>query len=328
MILVVYGHTCTDFGIINQWICSFFMGLFFISGGYTYHRSKNWLKKNFRKIYLPYLIWGLVGVGYALVKAFASHTLQEIDILGKLYRMATGIAADNYPLWFLAAFFVSKTVYDAICAIVGSHMFDKFEHKRKTIEVVIVLAIAFAGYEYTLHKPFGHSILRFDTGLIMLPFFPIGRYLPILLKSLEKKKMMVMALLVSLFINIASGVILNDLVSVNSNEYGNIFLFFISTVSGSIAVFIVCTYLEKYKFLNKYLSHFGKYSLSLLCCHVFILIMIASLVINLTPVVNNYPILITALCLVVLYPILPTLDKMTKAIAEFILPIHEKNNNR
>ena len=327
MILVVYGHACTNFGIVNQWICSFFMGLFFVSSGYTYRRHNKLIINNFKRIYVPYLIWGFVGMVYAFAKFYIHGCWQNYNILQKLYLLLLGIGCDNYPLWFLTAFFVSKSIYDTICVIVDSCISQKFIRYRCVIEVVAVSAISLIGYIYTIYKPFGFSILRFDTGLVMLPFFCMGRYLPIALEFLKKRKMMVLAMVSSMVINFITGVLLNDLVSVCSNEYGNILFFYLSTLTGSFAVFILCIYLEKSRIINKLLSHLGKYSQVLMCTHIFILITVVLLLNIIFPGSTNYPMLITSLSLALLYPLLPFLDKLTKSIGDFRIYEYEKNYN-
>lgn len=314
MILVVYGHSCKEFGLINQWICSFFMALFFISSGYTWHKKEHWIQHNLRTIYLPYFLWGLIGLLYALVKALASNTYEDMEIWRKIYRMVTGIASDNYPLWFLVAFFVAKIVYDSICVLIEKFYSNRSNKYRSIIEIISVLVICACGYAYTLHKPLGHSILRFDTGLVMLPFFTVGKYLSPIFYLIEKNGFAILTLAIAMAINLITGILLNSLVSVNSNEFGNIICFFMSSIAGTIAVFIGCKYCSRFSLIRKILAFWGRYSLTLLCSHAFVLTAVTAFLFAFFPTIHIYPVIITAACLLVLAPFVPMFDRGVRFI--------------
>lgn len=173
MILVIYSHVCTTFNLFNQWICSFFMPMFFICSGYCYSWKRDFLKRNLKKILLPYYLWGILGILLSVVRSVVKGSLIDNNLLERAWKLLVGISMDNYPLWFLVAFFVCKTVFDAICLIVS-----KWGCQQKKQQIVLgglVCFIAAGGYLYSyLKRGGGHCVLRFDIGLAMLPFIWCG----------------------------------------------------------------------------------------------------------------------------------------------------------
>jgi len=299
------------------------MGLFFMSGGYTYHYRRNWLLKNIKFTLIPYLLWAIIGLIFNIVIDVIKADYITIDITSRLLRTITGIAANNYPLWFLVAFFVSRSMYDLINQWLNSDICKSWKIAPIVLEIAFVLLLSIAGYLYSIHKPFGHSILRFDTGFIMLPLFTVGRYTPLLFA--HTKTIVTYILAVSLFmaLNIVSGIMLNQLVSVNSNEYRNIFLFFVSTITGTLAIFLICKAIAHFPHAGTFLSYIGANSLIILCCHYFFLYAISAVRILLLGDIQVCPIVQTVLCLMLLMPSLPFLNKITQVVQNrLVKPLH------
>ena len=64
IILVVIGHSCCP-QLLNDFIFSFHMPLFFIASGYFFEmknleNKKDYLKRKIRGIYFPYLKWSVI----------------------------------------------------------------------------------------------------------------------------------------------------------------------------------------------------------------------------------------------------------------------------
>lgn len=292
-------------------------GVILFRGGYTYKIKNQWFKVDIRAVLIPYWLWGIVGILFALAKAFATHELGQIDIVTKVYRMVTGIASDNYPLWFLVAYFVTKTAYDAINRLLQCKLPAWMQRHRNWMEFILVMLLAVIGYAYIIIKTPGHSVLRFDTGLIMLPFFMIGRRLPILIDYIIQHKLCYLALIIALLINLISGMCMNTLVSVCSNEYGNILMFYISSIFGSILAFICCILFTQIVPITKLLSYLGRYSLIILCSHCFVLFGLSLLLIHLH--LPQIPIVTTAICIAILLPIIPILNNLTKRVQDLLI---------
>lgn len=320
MIMVIYGHSCLNFGLINHWICSFFMGLFFMSGGYTYRYRNNWLSRNFKSILIPYLLWAIIGLIFSIIGDIVKSDFVTSEQTTRILKTITGIAANNYPLWFLVAYFVSKSAYDIVNQCINSEVCKSWKISPILLEVVSVVIISAIGYLYTTIKPFGHSIMRFDTGLIMLPLFTAGRYTPLLFERITRFWTSLLAIVFFLCINILSGIIFNQLVSVNSNDYGNIFLFFTSTISGSLAIFLICKAISEIPYISSFLAYIGANSLIILCCHYFFLFFIAIASILLIPHLREYPLTNTILCLTLMLPAISWLRKLTNKVQNLKIP--------
>lgn len=230
--------------------------------------------------------------------------------------MISGIASDNYPLWFLVAYFISKSVYDLINTII-SRLPGKITQQQKVIvEIVLVLSVSVLAYLYIQNKPLSHSVMRFDTGLFLTPLFTVGRYLPRAHMLDKSTKITLAVFTVALVTSVVSSVFLNSFVSVCSNEFGNIALFFTSTVSGSIVLFIICKQAERLTAVNRLLSTIGKKSLAIMSTHAFVLYGIEAtfMVLNIRgfiPIWVNVPI-----CIGLLLPCLPMITNINKSVQD------------
>ncbi|WP_302162841.1 acyltransferase family protein [uncultured Fusobacterium sp.] len=275
IVLVVYGHCMRDFNVFIQWQCSFFMPLFFVLSGICYKfPQKNYFWNNIRKILKPYYLWAIFGFGIEfLLYIFKGMDVQKI--VCSFIKLLLGMSFWNYPLWFLVCFFASKSVFDII-------ILTSQKVKRtvliQSICVIVCCLIGILMGKYARAFSFFYPF-RFDTGLVMLPFLLIGNLSkPFILKIVSNNyKRNVVILLVLLGINLMSHNY-NTVVSVNSSEYGNIFLFLISAISGSYFIIILCKIFSEFLILDKYINIFtlfGRESMFIMCAHAIILMFIA-----------------------------------------------------
>ncbi len=268
IMMVVYVHCTSQPAFINKWICTFFMPLFFIAAGYTYRLKKGFFRYNVKRVLVPYYLWGMVGVLFGIMRRVKDHDFLIGDTVTRFVAFLLGRTMDNYPLWFLVAFFVAKTVYDGINALT-----ERVAVKNPLLfEVACVVLFTTIGYFFSQHKTFGFCLYRADDGLVMLPFFLFGKLLARYTKDCApgKWKTAVFAL-VMLAGNMLFGMALNSLVSVNSSEYGNIAFFYLSAVMGTLFIFSMCRLLENVRVIVDGLAFLGKRSMDILCMHIFVL---------------------------------------------------------
>lgn len=111
----------------------------------------------------------------------------------------------------------------------------------------------------------------------------------------------------------------NTVVSVSSSEYGNVFLFFISSISGSYFIIILCKIFSESSILDKYINIFtlfGRESMFIMCVHAIILMFIAKVLLILNYILKVSMITIDymefALCLLTLIVICYYFDRREK----------------
>ena len=114
------------------------------------------LKKNCRNILVPYYIWGAIGVLAEVSIMILQHTFSTELLWNIVLKYVFGIEMWNYPLWFLPAFFVGKTVYQAI----------QKSCVKKTSSVVETIAVFLCGSVgiYLASIRISFYPFRFDTG--------------------------------------------------------------------------------------------------------------------------------------------------------------------
>ena len=270
ILMVIYGHCVTGENVFVAWQCSFFMPLFFLCSGLCYSTPKS-LGQNARKILIPYYFWGAIGGVISLGFAVLRDTV-GLDQLKDLGSYLAGMSMWNYPLWFLVAFFVCKCVFDGIMALSVNK-----EYIRVAIAIgafVFGLCLAFVRHKYNFFFPF-----RADIGLVMVPFMLIGFYSKQIVErvagmAIYKKLIITGALLA---VNVLC-VCCNTLVSVNSSDYGNPVAFVVGAVSGSYFVVIFCQVINKVPLLRQAIAWLGKNSLTIMCTHAIVLMLVAKVI--------------------------------------------------
>jgi acyltransferase len=316
IVLVVYGHCMRDFNVLIQWQCSFFMPLFFVLSGICYKfPQKNYFWNNIRKILKPYYLWAIFGFCIEiLLYIFKGMDIQKI--VYSFINLLFGMSIWNYPLWFLVCFFVSKSVFDIIILI------SQKVKRIVLIQIICVIVCCLIGIlmgKYARAFSFFYPF-RFDTGLVMIPFLLIGNLSKPFIQKIASNncKKNVVILLVLLGINLISHNY-NTVVSVSSSEYGNVFLFFISSISGSYFIIILCKIFSESSILDKYINIFtlfGRESMFIMCVHAIILMFIAKVLLILNYILKVSMITIEymefALCLLTLIVICYYFDRREK----------------
>lgn len=265
--LVIFGHAMSSSNKVIEWQCTFFMPLFFILSGLTYNRPKK-LAENAKKILLPYYIGGGTGLILEVCLLIANGGFTFTLVVQKTGKLLLATNMWNYPVWFLAAFFICKIVFDYIVKI------SKDKKYSRIIQVFSATACFIAGVllaqikkQYSFFYPF-----RFDIGITMVPFMLIGFYLQQSIEQVFKMHMGKKIILTSvmLMVNMCS-FMKNTLVSVNSSEYGNPIFFLLGAISGSLFVIFLCQLMCGITVMEKVLSWLGRNSLVIMCTHAIVL---------------------------------------------------------
>lgn len=119
ILLVVFGHV-TRTALINQYIWSFHIPVFFVISGYLYYPEKfslfsEFFKKKFRGLTVPYLIFGFLTFLYWLLieSRFRGTDLNGWEqLIGLFYGSRyKSFLEFNGPLWFIPCLFSMEVLF-------------------------------------------------------------------------------------------------------------------------------------------------------------------------------------------------------------------------
>lgn len=115
ILLMIVGHTTGQFASLRNFIFSFHMPLFFVIAGYFFRPLPLWaaVRKNFRRLYVPYLFTALLLAVHILVQAYCYDmdlwnvflTRLRATLLGSGAPRVLGMKPAIGAIWFLAAMF-------------------------------------------------------------------------------------------------------------------------------------------------------------------------------------------------------------------------------
>lgn len=263
IIFMVLGH-----GLVGEralyFICSFNMPLFFLIDGMFCKdfilfspEHKNYIKKTFVRLIIPYFMTCILMVLFSLVMNLLrnnqANLLPDVKnwIVASLYGQGIN-SNEKFPMigaiWFLWAMFWGKVIFSFI--------------NGNKYCIPIVIALFAIGY---LTSRIFYLPLSIQSGLTSIIFIWCGRKIK---ESccLDKNRICLFftaSLLwaVMVFLNDGGGF------GIVNNSYNSIASNVISGICGSIIIFLISQKLEKFNALY-FLKYIGRYSLIFLCLHI------------------------------------------------------------
>ena len=255
IILVVLGHLNPGM-VLETWIYSFHMFLFFFLSGYLFKRKQGFRRQAAaaaKSCLIPYFFWSLCAVLFSL-------EIGEYD-----YRMALcklfyigGSVSWNSPVWFLVVLFWLKLLGQAA----GEH---------PAVQTALLAAGFLFGYtDFLGGLPFGLPIL--PTAAV---FFFLGRLL-------EKKPRLqavwsnvpvwikMIGILALVGIGCWAG-LRNGRISVYGVFYGYYPFALVSGVSGVLGLWLFAGLAYERGLRVRLLEYWGRYTMNVMCTHYFIL---------------------------------------------------------
>ncbi|MEG2606536.1 MAG: acyltransferase family protein [Mucinivorans sp.] len=317
--LVVWGHMCAAGTTINI-IYSFHMPLFFVISGYLFSRKKHtsflvFVKTKARQLLIPYVVFSVIAFlfWYFLILristvdfgAFTAATLFW-DFLSAQY------IAYCLVLWFLPTLFLTECLY-----------FIVSKWLSPLIVAIFFMALSFLYYHFVGEDLFWSA----DIVLVAVVFYAFGailrQYGTKLLESASKIPISVIgftlcAVLVVVFAGITGRL---DMLSRN---YGELYMFYLAGVAGSMAIFFLGIILERIFGLVKVISYLGANSLIVYGLHIQVMTLIGGTFRRLPGVENTIlgqfvPSLIYAVVIMfVMIPVIYTINRYTpKLVGKF-----------
>lgn len=260
IIAMIIGH-CQVPRIIGDVIFAWHMPLFFIISGYFYKPSpiKEYTKKNFRALVVPYLITATLMFLFSLLKFYFD---EEADIIHPFIGIFVASGSKGLPMlgdyfvgaiWFLLALFWCRVIYNIIS-----------EKTSKQISGIIIITIGILS-TYIGTKIFIPT--DFLQGLSAMVFFYVGH----IFRKHDLFKVRPNWLIITLGVLI----IIASLLSCNNDYPMSMVRCYYSYYPINVVAACFCTYLlyhivlyGKDNHLNKIIAYLGKMSMLIMCVHI------------------------------------------------------------
>lgn len=255
-------HTHADYLLRNtnveNFLCAFRMPLYFALSGIffkTYCSFDNFVIRKVNKLIVPFMFFYLLGsifmpllLEFLSINLFPKYTLNEL-IIDCLYNHCRRI---NGPLWFLPCLFLSNLFFYIIV-----------KTSKNIIHIVFgSVLFGFIGVLLSINQI--ELPLCMSTSFACMPFFCLGfvyNSLRGLNKSILSKKQLVVYSIVSIIIIY----LFAEEAVFSENRYENPYTIYLLSIVGILLILLISKRIGKIRLI----SHIGRYSLIVLCTHLF-----------------------------------------------------------
>ncbi|MBE6825005.1 MAG: hypothetical protein E7513_06635 [Ruminococcaceae bacterium] len=255
IILITLGHLGC-FELLERYIYSFHVPLFFFISGYLYIRSakpiKNFIKRKTITILVPFLVWTLMST---LVNVVMNYDLKLLMLKMVTYN---GLLTWNSPLWFLLVLYIVEILFAVL-----DRLNDKTYFKYIILAVSVVLFFIF-----------GEMMLTLKLNLVPLAmiFYSMGNIMrtsleqkPLNLKTWQKVTMVVLLFIVSFVFS----AVLNVRIKYTHAIFGNIAHFLIAATAAILFYYIIFKNVNTLS-NSKMLINLGNNSLIIMCAQYWV----------------------------------------------------------
>lgn len=253
--IITLGHLgCFD--LLERYIYSFHVPLFFFISGYLYRRSarpiKNFILNKTYTILVPFLAWTVLSTLVNVVMGY------RLELLFKKMITYDGLLTWNSPLWFLLVLYIVEVVF-AVLDRLNSKTYFKF----------IILTVSLVLFIFI-----GEEMLMFKLNLVpfAMVFFAMGNIMktsienkPVKLKYWHKAIIAVIMLSLSIYF----GAVLNCRIKYTHAIFGNMLYFFIAAICGVYFYYIVFRNIKPLG-SSKLLRYLGANSMIIMCAQYWV----------------------------------------------------------
>lgn len=273
ILLVILGHELTWNDALRYFIYSFHIPMFFVLSGMTMHLThecnrlkRDFISKNIYGILIPYLGVSILYFLWDIINWFASGKLSFHLIAIDLGQIVTGYGIN--VLWFLSTLFSAKVIFYQLARC-----------KKKNSSVIVMLSVTIIGNILLIIVPYLSNFfpenlvgnfIEWGTISIFRPiiavfFLGFGYYgYPLFEKERKNRWMLLLILLLGICL---IPVLIHGKITLVNMISNPPFMVFMTGICGSIAVLMACSILEKFRFMSKSLTYFGKNSLIIMLTH-------------------------------------------------------------
>ncbi len=291
--IVLLNHAQVGIPGVNFWGGMFYVPVFFVLAGFTYRTKeisyREFIKEKAKRLLLPYLAANLFYLLFFACKEWVVdggfHTVGMQSVIGILYaRNQLYLSArtmpeknvfflhlQNAPTWFLPALFVSLAVFDGLMRLF------KEDLKRTGLVISIGLFLQFF-YHYIspVLLPWSIDAIPFFAALLEVGYSI--KKTDILHRVCEDKKELLLSLaMTAAFIPSAMW---NGSANLSIGEYGkSMIVALYNAIMASYLIMLLCFSLEhkgKRTLLPQFLISPGPYTLTILCYHLFLFLLLQS----------------------------------------------------
>ena len=255
ILLMVVGHCYCQENIILKLICAFHMPFFFIVTGYLTKENHTKIggllsKNSLIKTWIPYLGYSMLyGLLLYSIRSISSGCLEWNPLFQDLVKIVTlqGLSA----LWFIPCNFFARLIVVVI---------NKYFSKAGFFLSAAIMLLGLC-----LDMP--DTLTVFRRMLVSIGFVATGYYgHEWIAESTKSGGVFCLCTISFLFTGIV-----NSSVSMFANSYGNILLYYISSIAGTLMTFYAATRLSEIKNeLYRILQYLGQNTLIILGTHMLI----------------------------------------------------------
>ena len=261
-IFVIMGHCNYTNSMLNVWIYSFHMPLFFVISGILiipnkYLSLKEITRKKIKALIIPYLILSIIS--YILLNILETLKTGRLDLSILLKRflgiIIEWVGTDYYcGMWFILTLFFSSIISYLIVSLIENLHIK--EYKKNIFLIISFIVIYILGF----------IIIKYVKGFLwclnFVPFSIAYVILGYILKRINKSKKIFSnkILIIPMMIMNIMFCYLNYKIAGKSDIYfsnlGNIFYYLVASITGTILVILISKIIKK----NNILETFGKHS--------------------------------------------------------------------
>lgn len=262
MLCVVYVHVFAEYPIFsgipllaNDYIMSFFMPAFFIFSGILIKKSawKDFRTKKSKSLLRPLIVFYCLGFLFSLFLSKASNVALHNEFSWfSFFNIFLSKTFSNGALWFLLALFWGLVLFQFFL-----HISSVF---KRAAFAMTILAIFLA---WKIFLPF-RMPMYIDSGIYSWIYLYVGlRIRPLLTYMKYSRILMILSFVLSaLFVFFFRE---NKSSMMTAMYNGNLVLSLLTGIMGAIMLLSLSMMINK----NMALSYFGKYSIVVLCTHLF-----------------------------------------------------------
>lgn len=282
IILVVVGHHLLEFERLTVWISSFHMPLFFIITGYLsgfkkekFDDVKLVIINKAKSLMYPYVTFSLINLIWYLAFYYIFPIGGQPSETLQIVLLKTLTTFGYHAMWFLPAMFLSSILY----YIIKKSKFSNFIYIAVLIAgCAVCVLIRQSGID---HDVIWHILNYLSRTAVATSFIYIGSLIYKLIIKLNDFTEWICIGICALFVIIT--LIINQIYMCRYNlagsNIGNPFIFYISAISNSILLLLIC---KKINFKKGLLNFYGKNSLVIMATHMGFPVEIAWIIIGIT----------------------------------------------
>lgn len=207
--------------------------------------------KKFKSLMIPYFIFILITLFLDLI---LERNFDIKYLISNTLFLNGDVFALNAPLWFLVVLFIIEISY---YFIIG---------RSTKFKILLAIIMSILGYFNKTILPFGIHVT-----IVAMVYFIIGDISKSYINKINlsiSKSIIWLTILGGIFIILG---IKNGYVNIYRIQFNNYFIYFLTSILGSLCCLILSKMLLKTKYLKLIFSYIGKNSLIIMCLHYYVI---------------------------------------------------------